>query len=441
MTVNSVTSLILSYPTQPLVNPPPGAPPPSPVQTPRNSVMDSIAEPSALLLLPPPSSTSVEQFRVIYEPILTNVLSKLSSDLNGSNHIAILDIALSLPGLLSPKYLPRSKVFKPLQHLVANIYSLIGVIGVRNDFQLDAAGGIDTRVILVDSDLSADTTTSAVPTGPIISLRTLATSTRLWDHVYYPGNQVGQKLATDFSSVYPRVGSPGVGGLQSIPKVPEWTASESLLASEDPEDDAIAHYSVAVGGTFDHLHIGHKLLLTATVLALQPITEADKERERVVTVGMTGDELLVNKKYADVLESWEERCRSTGSFLSAILDFGPPESSSTRTEIVSQLESHGKYILLMIRPQLTLRLVKISDPFGPTITDEDISAIVVSKETRSGGMAINEERTKKGWRSLEVFEIDVLDTGNMSTGDVKDFASKISSTDIRRRRTEMAQNQ
>ena len=80
--------------------------------------------------------------------------------------------------------------------------------------------------------------------------------------------------------------------------------------------------------------------------------------------------------------------------------------------------------------------MEISDPYGPTVTEEDITALVVSKEKRSGGAMINNERAKKGWQGLEVFEVDVLQLGDAP--EAENFASKISSTDIRRRRMDLA---
>jgi phosphopantetheine adenylyltransferase len=94
-----------------------------------------------------------------------------------------------------------------------------------------------------------------------------------------------------------------------------------------------------------------------------------------------------------------------------------------------------KNVLTRIQPNLAFKFVEISEMFGPTITEEDLDAIVVSKETRSGGALINDERTKKGWKALAVFEVDVLQSGEATD---ESFESKISSTDIRRRRAHRA---
>ena len=52
-------------------------------------------------------------------------------------------------------------------------------------------------------------------------------------------------------------------------------------------------------------------------------------------------------------------------------------------------------LLQDIAPQLEHRVVPISDPYGPSITDPHIEAIVVSEETLKGGHMVNEERQKR----------------------------------------------
>ncbi|KAE8382928.1 hypothetical protein BDV26DRAFT_287974 [Aspergillus bertholletiae] len=404
--------------------------------------LDRTSAASALLLLPPPPTAAFEQCRYVYESLLSTVFNKLVAH-NTINHAAVLDIALFLPGIQSHTCQPRAKLFTSLQCLLANLYRLIGIISVENSIELDAPGGVNTRVILLDLDTihpSGKNSPSASQMGPILDLQTLATSARPWDRIYYPDNQVGQNLATAFSSIYSQFMNPNAGTLHSISGVSNWTSSGSIVVSDDSGDSQI-HRSVIVGGTFDHFHIGHKLLLTAMALVLDPVRDANPGKEALLTIGVTGDELLVNKKYAEFLESWDERCEGVASFLRAIMDFYPPDKSATRTERVIRPGPNGKYILMKVRPELTLKLVQISDPFGPTITEEDISAIVVSQETRSGGAAVNDKRAEKGWQRLDVFEIDVLHSKDVPSSDFDNFASKISSTDIRRQRMEQAKNE
>jgi phosphopantetheine adenylyltransferase len=380
--------------------------------------------PSALLLLPPPSAFSFDPVKDAFEPSLADVYTKLSDKLNESNDTAILDIALAIPGLLSSCQ-PRAKVFAQLQHYLSSVYTLIGAVCATRNIELDSPGGIDTRVVFVDQ---ATKPAERTPFGPILDLQSLADCDRRWDHVYYLGNTAGKNVADSFIS---HVGAQAKDGraasLQAITSHPDWTTADPLLSPND--QPSTPYYSVVVGGTFDHLHVGHKLLLTAVALALEP------GREGRLTIGVTGDALLTKKKYAEVLESWEERWQSTASFLRAIMDFSPGEKS-LQIERGFSPDPNGqtplKNVLTRIQPNLAFKFVEISEMFGPTITEENLGAIVVSKETRSGGALINDERAKKGWKALAVFEVDVLQSGEAT--DTESFESKISSTDIRRRR-------
>jgi phosphopantetheine adenylyltransferase len=221
------------------------------------------------------------------------------------------------------------------------------------------------------------------------------------------------------------------------------------------------HWHVAVGGTFDHLHVGHKLLLTMVAYAVEPAsaalaaeTDADdflaslhtKPRPRTLTIGITGDALLVDKKYASYLESWSERQRAVQGFLSSILDFAPFDPDKASPGVIEERNEpglHGRAVLMHLPAALTVECVEISDASGPTITEQDISALVVSAETAKGGKAVNEKRMEKGWQELKIFEVDVLDA---VSGDDRDaepgakerFDAKLSSTRIRQVRSEMA---
>ncbi|RMJ24903.1 pantetheine-phosphate adenylyltransferase family protein [Aspergillus sp. HF37] len=397
---------------------------------------DCANPPSALLLFPPPPSADFERFKYAYEPTLSVVYAKLAKAVSGADHMAVLDIALSIPDLLSLSCQSQGRVIPYLQRFLATLYRLIGTICIEENVALDVPGGVDTRVIFVDYDpaQSPSTPKECRPfsqQGPTLDLQSLASSERRWDSVYYMDNKPGQSLATAFNNY-------SSASLYPLPAVSNWTLSGP---GQIPSDDKLhaTHCSVAVGGTFDHFHIGHKLLLSAATLALEPIRETGPGSERLLTIGVTVDELLANKKYAECLQDWDERCHSVISFLSAITVFGCPENRAPSIQRVSQPDPNGKYVLVKLGHGLTLKLVPLSDPFGPTVTEEDINTLVVSKETKAGGAAVNAERAKKGWKSLDVFEIDVLSSGNASATDVeKSFESKISSTEIRRRRMNQA---
>lgn len=388
---------------------------------------NSANRPSVLLLLTPPPSPSFQEFSDTYKPPLMAVCSKLSQCVRGSNQMAVLDIALAIPDLLSQS---RAGVVPYLQHFLAATYKLIGIICSDANIELDLPGGIDTRVVFIEyaSVESPPKPRHLSQYGPILDLKSLATSARPWHSVYFPDNIPGQKLAAAFRSLSSTDMRPVPAGCEGTPsQVP------------DHIQPAQAHYSVAVGGTFDHFHLGHKLLLTITALALEPGPVTNSDPDRLLTVGVTVDELLANKKYAEYLESWDERCNSVATFLTDIINFIPPERRSISVQGVTEPGPNGKYILMELRPGLSLKMVQLSDPFGPTITDPNITALVVSKETSQGGAAVNTERAKKGFKGIDVFEVDLLYSGTSSPTDVeKSFEAKISSTDMRKRQADLA---
>ncbi|OZJ01749.1 hypothetical protein BZG36_05242, partial [Bifiguratus adelaidae] len=94
--------------------------------------------------------------------------------------------------------------------------------------------------------------------------------------------------------------------------------------------------TVVVGGTFDHLHSGHKILLTMTAWLAK----------RRVICGVTDDVMLQKKANADLIEPTSLRIERVRAFLNTI------------------------------QPNLEYEVVPIFDAYGPTITDPNIQCIV-----------------------------------------------------------------
>ncbi|KAJ7685335.1 hypothetical protein DFH06DRAFT_1158161 [Mycena polygramma] len=151
---------------------------------------------------------------------------------------------------------------------------------------------------------------------------------------------------------------------------------------------------VALGGTFDHLHAGHKILLSmAAWIAASKLI-----------VGVTDDALLTRKAHAAVLEPLPRRIAAVRAFLAAF------------------------------KPSLVADIVPISDVYGPTGWDANIQALVVSKETASGAAAIANHRAEHGLPALRTFTIDVISatSTNLSDTDAELLKqTKMSSTYIR----------
>jgi phosphopantetheine adenylyltransferase len=399
--------------------------------------------PSLLLLPPPPSPITSASFSAAYRPSISATVSALKA-LHTSTQ---LFVALPCPSLHGRLQEPRSHAYDESQKLVGGLYSLIcGVcaqLGV--DVESDLPGSIDARVLLLDYVSSEAVARGHEPklpsfiSGPIIDLPTLALTRRRWNTIFSVDGEDGQKLLSRFLELANRISPPLQVRLKAVSggvcMVQKGAIPRSYISQ------AKQHHVVAVGGTFDNLHAGHKLLLTATALLLQPPTDASSPPRRLI-IGITGDELLKNKKYADFLKSWKQRQDDVVEFLISILSFtrSQPEEE-IRTLSFDEPIVNGKAIHTQLKScMITIECVEIQDPFGPTITDEDITALVVSGETRSGGKAVNDRRVEKGWNSLEIFEIDVLEAGETEgAAKTEDFASKISSTAIRKRKAENAQ--
>jgi len=116
----------------------------------------------------------------------------------------------------------------------------------------------------------------------------------------------------------------------------------------------------SLGGTFDVFHEGHRRLIR---LAAEMCSE--------LLIGVTSDEFSLRTKMHDV-EPFERRLRNVASFVGLL-------SASNRTKIV-----------------------KIDDPFGPTVTDRELRALFVTADTIENGFKINDERRKAGLNPVEI---------------------------------------
>ena len=111
--------------------------------------------------------------------------------------------------------------------------------------------------------------------------------------------------------------------------------------------------SVALGGTFDHLHSGHKLMLSLAALL---------SRNRIMC-GITATEMLTTKTHPEKLETLEERIFGVNKFLK---EFKFCANNFERDNVVE--------------------IVTLRDPYGPTIELDDLEALIVSPETLPGGL-------------------------------------------------------
>jgi len=376
-----------------------------------------------LVLLPrPPSDISLSTLKIAYGPGLTQALRIAAEISRGSSNV-VMDIAIACEERLILDY-------SNLQSLFRLMYRLTCVICTEHQIDAQYGNDVDARLVIF-CHTQYLTTAPAKSYDSIIDLEILAKTDRKWQRILSLEGETAEALLRDFIRLRNESSQHTVQE-NRVERLPG-----GLVVRNNPPQNAPAqgnvfrrHQSVAVGGTFDHLHAGHKLLLTMTALALNP----EATEGSCLTVGITGDELLKNKQYREEMEDFFERQSAVQYFLLGILQLMSPGHVFDTTQKVTSSESFGREVHDTLKSGLVIKYVEIFDPCGPTITDEAISALVLSAETRSGGQVVNDKRRDKGWSALEVFEVDVLDAGDVETSQSDDrFQGKISSTDIRRR--------
>ena len=138
-----------------------------------------------------------------------------------------------------------------------------------------------------------------------------------------------------------------------------------------------------MGGTFDHLHDGHKYLLKIALTI-----------SHVIEIGLTSQELLKKKKVASKLEDYTIRETNLKNYISSFTDLN-------RVSIVE---------------------IKNWDDMAKYSQDPDYEGLILSQETYSNAVKLNELREENGLNPIILIVIPLLKDKNNK---------KISSTAIR----------
>lgn len=130
---------------------------------------------------------------------------------------------------------------------------------------------------------------------------------------------------------------------------------------------SFTHRLAVIGGTFDHLHLGHKHFITKSL-----------ELAQQLIIGLTQTNLLGAKRYSQTIENYSKRLANLQAFIAH-------EHLSGR-----------------------VRIVPIDDIYGPTLTDKEIGAIFVTKGTEGGAHKINLARQASNLSPLQIVVLPYL---------------------------------
>lgn len=126
---------------------------------------------------------------------------------------------------------------------------------------------------------------------------------------------------------------------------------------------------VAVAGTFDRLHRGHKELLKT----------AFKVGRRVV-IGITSDEMVARSKLDADISNYIDR----------------------KSKLEKWIKEEG------LHKQADFDIIMISDVYGTAIYDENLEALVVSEETVQRALTINRIRISRGLKPLTLVVVPMI---------------------------------
>lgn len=208
------------------------------------------------------------------------------------------------------------------------------------------------------------------------------------------------------------------------------------IMQEEPVQKLQEFETTLIGGTFDHLHPGHKYLLSLMALMTR----------RRICVGMSADDatLLVKKQGRQLLQPLIVRANRLSEFVESLLcllgrplQLILPKDVSQLTPAGNPPDTHGvpvmfPSLLFSSRPSLVyteavlppaprrlgptasttplteLEIVVIYDHLGPAADRQDFECLVVTAETRAGGARVNRTRIENGLSELTVVELPMV---------------------------------
>jgi cytidyltransferase-like protein len=125
---------------------------------------------------------------------------------------------------------------------------------------------------------------------------------------------------------------------------------------------------VAMGGTFDEIHIGH----------LSLFSKAFEVSDKVI-IGVTSDEFASKARGKNNLNhNYNQRVANVKKIIEKRFEFN------------------------------NYQITKLDDEYGPTPLSADVDALVASSETANKGVEINKMRWKNGLKPLNIILVDMM---------------------------------
>jgi phosphopantetheine adenylyltransferase/predicted metal-dependent HD superfamily phosphohydrolase len=171
----------------------------------------------------------------------------------------------------------------------------------------------------------------------------------------------------------------------------KFQSMEKCISNTSEELKLFSYDSVILGGSFDHYHMGHNMLISTAILLSR----------KSLKLGLTSQEMISKKCSTFYLQTYsirEANLRNVFNYLGGDCDF---------------------------------EIFPLNDPVGSAATDNEIQALILTEETIKGGHLVNSCRIQNNLPELSLITANLICSSEQLDVSNK-ILSKISSSSIRK---------